>query len=392
MLGWLAPPRPESRALAARVSLLYGILVTDFVGAGLCALTFPFFFERWVEALVVNATISLAAVPLLVALHRGQVELVGRATAWLGAFAVVLSIVNSGGIRSPALLAFPAALMITGFVSNRRRLVSVTLLLLAVLFFVGIGEDAGLLEGVKTRPTGTELFLSFSMSLLATAVVIHVSLRTIGAALESAEESERRLAELIERNPDGIVAVDLEGRIRSANRAARALFGFEEGALPSDPLPAAPALSPDSAERLREALVLADESETRELMLDLATASSGAVFVRARIRRIRTGAQASGCQITLRDETDRVAAERQRAKLEEALVQAQKMQIVGQLAGGVAHDFNNYLSVIRTCADTLRAKLPKDLEDRASPRCDRRGERAVVGAHASAARVQPRSR
>ena len=51
-------------------------------------------------------------------------------------------------------------------------------------------------------------------------------------------------------------------------------------------------------------------------------------------------------QAIARDITERRQAEKERKKLEEQLLQAQKMEAVGALAGGVAHDFNKILTTI----------------------------------------------
>jgi two-component system, cell cycle sensor histidine kinase and response regulator CckA len=104
---------------------------------------------------------------------------------------------------------------------------------------------------------------------------------------------------------------------------------------------------PDAAERDRLIARLLESGSVTDFEISLQN-RDGTHVPCAISARLWQDAQGNPVKIigTLRDITERKHAEEEREKLRRQLAQAQKMEAVGRLAGGVAHDYNNMLSVI----------------------------------------------
>jgi PAS domain S-box-containing protein len=182
--------------------------------------------------------------------------------------------------------------------------------------------------------------------------------RTVAEAIQvmvaRLSESQQRTRAVLETVADGVITVDAEGLVESLNQSAGKMFGHPSGSLVGR---AISVLGPAFVS-VEDLLASGDDTTTWTLdALPDALRADGTSFPVDVQARLTVAADRHFITLTVRDLSRRQDAERRRIELEEQLRQVQKMEAVGQLAGGVAHDFNNLLTGIMGYAEELQREL-----------------------------------
>jgi two-component system cell cycle sensor histidine kinase/response regulator CckA len=161
-----------------------------------------------------------------------------------------------------------------------------------------------------------------------------------------AGEQIRQLAAIVESSQDAVIGIDLDGKISSWNSGAEQMYGYEAAEVVGQPVAflAVPGREEDFEEvpdRIRSGN-LVRHCETRR------RAKDGKILdVSLTLSPIH---DLSGKIVGISSIARNVSSER---AIEQQYRQAQKMEAVGQLAGGVAHDFNNLLMIVHSCAQMI---------------------------------------
>ena len=170
--------------------------------------------------------------------------------------------------------------------------------------------------------------------------------REVEAALGQSSED---MAALVDASPVAIVRTDAQGTVTVWNRAAERLFGWTGDEILGHPCPF---ICPDA------------KGGTRATTATILSGGEVPPFETHRPRKDGSRAEVAVSKAGIRDSDGNVVAlialyldigERRRA--ERLFFEAQKLEAIGRLAGGVAHDFNNLLQTILSQIEMIRSHL-----------------------------------
>ena len=171
--------------------------------------------------------------------------------------------------------------------------------------------------------------------------------------LKVLSENRRRLSAALEQAEDAAVIMDLEGAITFANRAFLRVLGVGERRVLAEPIGSF-LEDPEQPGRLEELLAMARGGQYWKGRHRVRGPGGGPLTLDGTVSPVRNvEGDVASITAVFRDVTLEIERGRQ-------LIQAQKMDSLGALAGGVAHDFNNILSSILISAEMIEWQLEPD--------------------------------
>lgn len=300
---------------------------------------------------VTQATVVVVALGSLIVSRRGHLRLaalVPLVVVWLE---LQSTLPIQGIIGDYGVVALPPLVLVVGLAFGPRA--AFTIAGLTTLSTAGLVVFAHLVRGVPAPDPGQEAYaiVVTSAAMFGTAGIVSVAVRAFASVLSDARLSEQRFADMIARAPDGILVLDAGESVVAANPASEAILGNREAQLTGRTL--GDILADLQAETDGQELGdLSKPSEEGSPSLVWWSSGNRAQWVEITSRAFSLGGEV-GKQIMLRDVTVRQQAVEEQRLVRDRLEEAQRLEAVGRLAGGIAHDFRNLLTVVSNSAELI---------------------------------------
>ena len=226
-----------------------------------------------------------------------------------------------------------------------------------VIVLTGRGAEDVAVEAMKAGAADYLSKTNLTVEGLEGAVRHALALRTEERHRHQAEAalraSEERFRVLVENSSDALLLIDAEGRVSYITPSSQRHLGWKPEQMLGRSI--FDFIHPEDREmvgvRMDEALQEPGQPITEEVRF-LDADGGWRIMEGVAVNRLSDPA-VGAIVVNARDITER-------RKLEEQLHQAQKMEAVGQLAGGVAHDFNNLLTAILGYCNLMLDEIPPD--------------------------------
>ena len=377
----LAPPVFEDEE-KTRIAMILGVILWSLVAVvGTIILTWIVSgrsHELGPYAFAANTVILLFSISLLFLIRGGHVKSAGVALVIFLWANITFQAVTSDGVRGSAAIIYLNIMVLAGLLLGWRSSIGIAILSTLSIWLLAHTEKTGYirfqLDGpyeVALEATGvfllTAVFLTLATTGLTRALkrarISEHSLKESNLALQynleqleqrgqALLDSEERFRLLAENVVDTIWILDPENlQFNYVSPSAKSIAGYTPEEMTA--LTLAQILSPESKKLAKRFMAFEldkckqDPSRISRGEMEVYHKDGSSVWVEtiARVLYINW-LSAYGIIGVTRDISERKASELERKRLQDQLLQSQKMKAIGTLAGGIAHDFNNSLQGI----------------------------------------------
>ncbi|MBN1848486.1 MAG: transporter substrate-binding domain-containing protein [Deltaproteobacteria bacterium] len=211
--------------------------------------------------------------------------------------------------------------------------------------------------GVVYQPTSWRRYSKVIFISVSTVIFIMLAVfawnfqlkRKVRKVTRDLQNSENKYRNLIETSPDMIFVVDQQGRIETANQEARMMI-HEAGSKNDQERYLYKYVIPDEYEKLKKFLASVFNGQSGSSPFHFVYSSGETRDMDVAAVRISSGVTDEGMAcFFVRDVTER-------KRMEQELIQADRLATIGKMAAGIAHEINNPIGIVRANIELIRTR------------------------------------